>query len=193
MKKIGLVLAAIIAILVVVIGKLAHDKFTVELPNYSPIQNVVWLDQNWTAEQRNWFHHADQGTLTFGIPYEWFVALEQPALSFTTPGRLSDPQYLDRFGFVSLNTNPDKPELPIGFARGGPLRNANGVRWQNPQTKMDMTGLGLTCAACHTGRLTYHETTVLVDGAPALTNLTKFEKGIGLSLLYTRYWPFRFD
>ena len=60
-----------------------RKDFTAEPPKYSPVSNVVWLNQNWTAEQRDWFHHANQGTLTFGIPYEWFIALEQPALPFT--------------------------------------------------------------------------------------------------------------
>jgi len=189
-KKIGLVVAAILVALLV---KWAHDKFTVELPNYSPIHNAAWLDQNWTTEQRDWFHHADQGTQTFGIPYEWFIALEQPALSFNAPGLLSDPQYLDRYGFITSDTNPGKPELPVGFAHGGPMRNADGVPWRNPRTNTEMTSLGLTCAACHTGRFTYQSTAVLIDGAPALTNLTNFEKGVGLSLLYTRYVPFRFD
>jgi hypothetical protein len=191
-RKIALVVAAIVVLLLVFGGKWLRDNFTVQLPTYPPAKNVVWLDQHWTAAQRDWFHHADQGTQTFGIPYEWFVALEQPALSFGTPGLLSDSSYLDRYGFIPSGTNSGDPELPVGFAHGGPLREANGPV-QNPQTKKDMTGLGLTCAACHTGRFTYQNTTVLVDGAPALTNLTKFEKGVALSLLYTRYVPFRFD
>jgi hypothetical protein len=134
MKKIGLVVGAIVVILLGFGGKWAHDNFTVELPKYPPTSNVVWLNQNWTAEQREWFHHADQGTQTFGIPYEWFIALEQPALSFTAPGLLSDPVYLDRYGFIPSNTNPAKPQLPVGFAHGGP--------WQNPQTKAERTALG---------------------------------------------------
>jgi hypothetical protein len=72
MKKIGLVLAAILVVLVAIVGKWAHDNLTVELPKYAPVQNPVWLNQNWTTEQRAWFHHPDQGTQTFGIPYEWF-------------------------------------------------------------------------------------------------------------------------
>jgi hypothetical protein len=188
-KKIGLAVGAILVIL----GIKLHNKLTVELPKYPPIESAVWLDQNWTAEQRAWFHHADQGTQTFGIPYEWFVALEQPALSFTTPGLLSDPLYLDRYGFIPSNTNPGKPELPIGFAHGSSMVQANGAPWRNPRTNTDMTAVGLTCAACHTGRFTYEKTAVLIDGAPALTNLNEFQKAIGLSLLYTRYVPSRFD
>jgi len=192
MKKFVLATVVIVVLVVVFGWPWVRENFTVQLPTYAPIQNVVWLDQHWSAAQRDWFHHADQGTQTFGIPYEWFMALEQPALSLGTPRLLSDPQYLDRYGFVPSEASSSNPELMVGFAHGGPLRTASGA-WQNPQTKKDMTALGLTCAACHTGRFTVQNTTVLVDGAPALTNLTEFEKGVGLALLYTRYVPFRFD
>src|SRR5271154_1811961 len=103
MKKVLIVVGAVVIILVIVLGVLwrdNRDELTVELPNYPTISKVVWLDQNWTAVQRNWFHHADQGTQTFGIPYEWFIALEQPAISLSDPGLLSDTTYLDRFGFI---------------------------------------------------------------------------------------------
>jgi hypothetical protein len=193
MKKIGLVLAAILVVLVAIVGKWAHDNLTVELPKYARVENPVWLDQNWTAAQRAWFHHPDQGTQTFGIPYEWFMALEQPALSLGAPRLLSDPQYLDRYGFIPSGAGARKPELPIGFAHGAALLNTQRKPWRNPQTNADMTGLGLTCAACHTGRFTYQGTTVLIDGAPALINLHNFQKGLFLSLLYTRDWPFRFS
>jgi hypothetical protein len=33
---------------------------------------------------------------------------------------------------------------------------------------------------------------VVIDGGPALTNLFELQKGIGLSLVLTRYWPSRF-
>jgi hypothetical protein len=46
MKKIGLVLAAILVVLVAIVGKWAHDNLTVELPKYAPVQNPVWLNQN---------------------------------------------------------------------------------------------------------------------------------------------------
>src|SRR3977135_3413202 len=135
------------------------NGFHVELPEYQPAKNFAWLKQNWTKEERSWFYHADQGTLTFGIPYEWFVALEQPSiplpLVFTEVGRLADPTYLDRYGFIPATADPHKDDLPVGFARGGPMLQATGAAWPNPRSKQRMTGLGLTCAACHTGRFTY--------------------------------------
>jgi len=192
MKRIGLAVGAIVVILAGFGGKWLYDNFTVELPKYPPIHNVAWLDQNWTPAQRDWFHHADQGTQTFGIPYEWFIALEQPSLSLTAPGLLSDPTYLDRSGFIPSSANPGKPELPIGFAHGGQVLDVSGAPLRNPQTNAEMTSLGLTCAACHTGRFTYQGTTVLIDGGPALTNVENFQKAVGLSIVYTHIVPGRF-
>jgi hypothetical protein len=195
MKKIGPAVRAILVILLALLclgGMWVCRKFSVELPKYPPIQNVVWLDQNWTVEQRNWFHHIDQGTQTFGIPYEWFIALEQPTLSLSNPGLLSDPTYLDRYGFIP-DASSTKAELPIGFAHGTPLKNSDGTPTLNPQTKAPMTSLGLTCAACHTGRFTYKNTTILIDGGPALIDLAQFQKGVGVSLIFTQCLPFRFD
>jgi hypothetical protein len=30
------------------------------LPERAPAKNAVWLDQNWTTEDRHWFHHASR-------------------------------------------------------------------------------------------------------------------------------------
>jgi hypothetical protein len=191
-RAFAILLTIIVVIAVFACGPRAWHKlqnelngFHVELPEYQPARNFAWLKQNWTKEERSWFYHADQGTLTFGIPYEWFVALEQPSiplpLVFTEVGRLADPVYLDRYGFIPATADPNKDELPVGFARGGPMLQATGAPWPNPRSKQRMTGLGLTCAACHTGRFTYQNTAVIIDGGPALTNL-----------FWTRWLPSRF-
>jgi len=190
MKKTVIILG--ILLVLAFIGKSLYDKSRVKPANYPFIENAVWLDQNWSEEQREWFHHADQGTLTFGVPYEWFIALEQPPVSSSPKGLLSDPQYLDRYGFIP-DVYSNKSQLPIGFAHGGPIRKADGAPWRNPRTNADMTEVGLTCAACHTGRITYQKTTMLIDGGSALTNLDEFQNAVALSLLYTWYGGSRFD
>jgi hypothetical protein len=92
-KEVWSGIMALVVLVVVLSAKWWHDNrddLTVELPNYPPANKPVWMPQNWTSKQRDWFYHADQGTQTFGIAYEWFIALEQPALSFSDPGLLSD-------------------------------------------------------------------------------------------------------
>lgn len=159
------------------------------LPDYPGPRQTVWLDQGWSAEQRDRYHHADQGTLTFGIPYQWFVALEQPALSLGERPLLSEPAFLDRFGFI-----PDGSRLPVGFAPGAEVRDpVTGKTWDNPATGKPLFGLGLTCAACHTGRMTFKGTEIFIDGGSALTDLGSFRTDLGLALAFTDLNPLRFN
>jgi len=183
---VGLVLATGAAIFLY--NKL--EQFRVITPDYPKPERTLWLEQNWTPKERDWYHHADQGAVTFGIPYEWFVALEQPVLSLGEAGLLKDQDYLDRFGFIP---SPNE-ELPVGFAKGEDFIDPTTKKpWLNPRTGTPMKFLGLTCAACHTGRLTYEGTEIYIDGANARIELDKLRKALAVSLFYTRYVPFRFD
>lgn len=224
-RNVKIIIGVVVLVGAAVGGKFLYDNFHVSLPDYPPVGKHVWLKQNWEPKERDWYHHASQGTQTFNIPYEWFIALEQPTISlFSKPGKLSDPSYLDRYGFIPSSTEggdydwskcpaagqgwrPDatyqapgggRPEkgrhaLPVGFACGDVMQYPDGTKWKKPGTDQLMTGVGLTCAACHTGRFTYKDTTVLVDGGPALTDLGKFRKGLGLSIAFTKLVPGRFD
>jgi cytochrome c5 len=192
------------------------------LPVRAPVKAAHWLDQNWSTEDRHWFHHASQGTATFPVPYAWFMALEQPGIHlFTRPGLLADSAYLERFGFLpspksvradetsldrfGYSTSPAASEpapvsvvglrptpvenfdgLPVGFAR---LTGA-----VNPGTgQPESDKIGLTCAACHTGHLTYKGASVRFDGGQGMLELKQLERATGLSILYTLHVWGRFD
>jgi hypothetical protein len=191
MKRVVWIIGVLLALAAIVGGVVLHRQTTLELPDYPAAARTVWLQQDWSADERNWFHHADQGTQTFRIPYEWFMALEQPAWSLS-PDLLSDSAYLDRFGFIPEPGPAGARDLPIGFAHGGEMRAEDGSAWPNPQTSKTMSRVGFTCAACHTGRFTFQNTAVLIDGGPAITNVPEFQKAVGLALLYTQWVPFRF-
>ena len=172
------------------------DQLHVKIAEYPQPKKTVWLDQGISKEKLSWFYHADQGTRTFGFPYEWFMALEQPTipwLIFNKVDDFSETAYLDRYGFIPDTIIPGKKALPIGFAKGGPMLDPSGAPWKNPRTKEDMNGVGLTCAACHTGRFTYKDTAVVIDGGPALTSLFTMKQGMGVALLLTRFIPTRFN
>lgn len=195
-----------IAALATLVWAIALSGCAPSLPENTPVTEARWLDQNWNDHERHWFHHANQGTATLPVPYDWFLALEQPEIwFFGEPRLLSDIDYLRRFGFIpspvgigaggyaadygygkgtgrqygsegeydrdSYDGNPDS--LPVGFVKNG-------------------EAIGFTCAACHTGHLEYQGVSLRIDGAPAMTNLGKLRSVIGLSLIYTRYVPFRF-
>jgi mono/diheme cytochrome c family protein len=190
------------------------------LPDLPPVKAARWLDQNWSTEDRHWFHHVSQGTRTFPVPYAWFVALEQPRIYLLSrPGLLSDSSYLERFGFIPSpktihtdkatllrfgygNDSSDTPastQSPAGKWQvenfdGLPVGFARLVGATDPGTgaaQPDM--IGLTCAACHTGSIRYKGTSVRYDGGPAMVNLLKLEQATGLSIAYTLIVPFRFN
>lgn len=174
-------------------ASIPREGFLARIAEYPQPKKTVWLDQNVSREKLSWFYHTDLGTRTFGIPCEWFMALEQPVISLTAVDLFSNPAHLDRYGFIPDTTIPGKRTLPIGFTRGGSISEPSGQPWRNPATKGDMTGIGLTCAACHTGRFTYKDTAVIIDGGSALTDLYKLKQGMSVALFLTRFLPGRFD
>ena len=44
-------------------------------PTALDLDAIVYLDQNWSAKERQWFYHADQGSQL--MSYDIFIALEQ--------------------------------------------------------------------------------------------------------------------
>ena len=189
------------------------------LPDMPPVKAARWLDQNWSTDDRRWFHHVSQGTKTFPVPYAWFLALEQPRLHLlSNPGLLSDTAYLERFGFIpdAKTAGTDKATLlSYGYAdaadaptstpsRSGkwPAENTGGLPVgfarlggaADPITGAPLPDMiGLTCAACHAGSIRYKGTSLRYDGGPAMVNLLSLEQATGLSIAYTLIFPSRFN
>ena len=173
---------------------------SVPVPQYPVPASSTWLEQGWQPGDRAWYHAADQGTLTFGIPREFFMALEQPEPSLDGRAMLADQGYLDRFGFI-----PSPAGLPVGFAPSGSVGAPNDTHpraavlpdtmapWLKPGTTASFTSLGLSCAACHTGRLTHQGRELLIDGGAAMLSLGQFSKALGLSMVATEYNPLRWQ
>ena len=190
------------------------------LPENTDFTEARWLDQNWSPDARHWFHHTSQGTSTLPIPYDWFVALEQPRLWLSgEPPLLKDSAYLRRFGFIPSPKSFDLDSAMLAsygysaqdkadYARrafaydevkfGGnddelPVGFARLTNAMDPVSGAKLPDqIGFTCAACHTGQLEYDGVSLRIDGAPAVTNLGKFREALGLAVVYTKIVPFRF-
>ena len=186
MKRVAIATFLIVLLLVVgVYLYLSQPQFRVDVPAYqNPPEQLTYAEQGWTDYQRLHFHHTPQGTRL--IPYDWFMALEQPCLSLFGCGLFTEKTYLARFGFLNGQTdsklNPDG--LPIGFARQ--------EDFYDPETKTSYPVVGLTCAACHTGELHYGKYAVQTDGAPAMIEVTQFQKALLLAVGFTQKIPFRY-
>ena len=123
--------------------------------------NIIFLEQNWDDEDRQWFYHLNQGSNL--LTYDLFVGLEQ----HDNEALLSAPLNMMRFGFlpgVQSAANPDA--LPIGFAR-------------------DRDNVGLTCAACHTQHIRYDGKLLRIDGGQAMLDLPLFLSHLEQSLAGT--------
>ncbi|MET4072403.1 mono/diheme cytochrome c family protein [Bradyrhizobium sp. S3.2.6] len=186
------------------------------LPEPSKIESAYWLPQNWSSRQRYWFHHTSQGTATIPVPYQWFLALERPELSFSYTS-LTDDDYLRRLGFIPSPSSKDfaRNAPSYGYHEDGSNAGGGSSGW-TPNLPDNPNGLpvgfailkggvdpatggsyedqiGLTCAACHTGHLEYKNVSLRFDGGPAMLNLGEVERVVGLSIGYTLILPWRFE
>jgi hypothetical protein len=174
-------LATLVACVLAVVIFTIHESL--EVPRIERPQDVVWLPQNWTEDQRRRYYHTAQGSEL--LPYAWFLALEQPRFTIKGARPFKDDRYLQGFGFIpdqAYEQNPDG--LPVGFARDD--------RFVDPYTGQKSVVLGLTCAACHTGELFYGGKAIRIDAGPSLIDLQKFTEALGLAVTWTYYDPPRF-
>jgi mono/diheme cytochrome c family protein len=185
-----LVLLAIIAVAAVIavltspqFGAIVEALEPPGLPEPVSVSEEVSLDQGWSAEDADRFHHEAQGTHTFPIPLSWFLALEAPlnsplAIPFFKRERFADNRYLLRFGFIgSAKSKNNEYGLPIGFAYS-PFQSIKGLSRKE-------TSVGLTCAACHTGQLVFKEKRYVIEGGPAVTDLGQLTYALGAALAQT--------
>jgi hypothetical protein len=194
----------------------------VHAPRAKPPTSVR-LDQGWNAYDSMRFHHTSQGTKI--LPLSWFMALEQPVLTVLPVSPLASRDYLGRFGFVYETPKPrpgdrwegqpasevvdlaadDRAEyeaivrlqrehdLPVGFA----IERDFWAPFADPPVSTPTPVVGLTCAACHTGRIDVGledgtTRSVLVDGGSAMIHISLFQRAVGQALYLTQLVPERF-
>jgi mono/diheme cytochrome c family protein len=193
----GLVVSVVLGAIALGAAYLAAAPFLeiggVLTPPLSHVE-VVRLGQGWGKDQAAWYHHTSQGTRI--LPYAWFMALEQPVLTPLRVGRFADRRYLARFGFLYDETrpDPDDDDLPVGFA----VEERFSAPYAKPPVREPTRVVGLTCAACHTGRLDVATGDgrikgVLIEGGSAMINLASFQDATGKALYYTTFFRERFN
>lgn len=137
----------------------AEDKTAPDIP--------VHLQQGWSADTADRWHFISQGTAL--IPYEWFVALEQPGQQPGQTALIKAPENLQRLGFLSepvSTTNPDG--LAIGlYSTPVDIPDGRHACWKG-------NWLGLGCAGCHTGQVSYRGQQIRIEGGPSHIDIDSF-------------------
>ncbi len=141
-----------------------------------PSAAVTYLDQGWSAADRDAFYTTSQGSLM--IPYVWFKALRRLDVDEPFAG-----DQLQRYGYLRNDKSKSNPEgLPVGFVITGNATSGH---------------LGMTCAACHTSQLEYRKDGVThvmrVDGGPANADFQQFLADLTAAARATLMRPDRFD
>ena len=153
----------------------------IDVPPRAPVAVQHRVAQGWDAAQREWFYHTPQGTQL--MARDFFLNLERPELF--AKGKLSDPEYLARFGFL-VDDSPDNTDrLPVGFAVDDAFDDLTTAK------RKKSTVVGFTCAACHTGEIHYKGTSLRIDGGPSMINLQQFRQAIFVSVMMTKWIPGR--
>ncbi|EEX14336.1 ribonuclease E and G [Citreicella sp. SE45] len=129
--------------------------------------------QGWDDSDRNAWYLATQGSRL--IPEKWFTALEEANgdKAFATMENLTS------YGFLAPPATYDNG-LPIGFAKDK-QDDANlgfsNLKWYAGQKSTDAaaeTWIGLNCAACHSAKISYRGSEMIVDGGPNLLDFQLF-------------------
>ncbi len=151
MKHINKILLLILFISpFIVAGVYAEVKPAILDPDALNPNKIIYLDQNWTDEDREYFYFTDQGSRL--LPYEFFLNLEHA----DSNKRLSSPENMLRYGFLPIQASSNNPDgLPIGLTRNKDF-------------------MGPTCAACHTQQLKYNNQFIRIDGGQAFIDLPMF-------------------
>lgn len=138
------------------------------------------LGQTWSENDRNKWYESSQGSRL--IPLEWLLALEQ---SNSIRFFMSD-ENIEKFRYIprDLIFSNHNLRLPIGFAVDksdvGQLKYTN-LRWKPNQSTKE-PWVGMTCAACHTAKITYKGESMVVDGGPTLGDFQSFIDELNHSL-----------
>jgi hypothetical protein len=113
--------------------------------------NVIYLNQAWSQDDREWYHHFSQGSAV--LAYDIFLNLE------VAGGQdlfRSDANSV-RYGLIPEAVNGNNPDgLPIGISKATVATPIKG--WSAGDY------VGMTCAACHSWQLRYKGKVIRIEG-----------------------------
>jgi hypothetical protein len=157
------------------------------LPAKPASGELYHLQQNWTEVQADPWRSLSQGSRL--IPSTWLRALEQPG----STERFLEPAWIEeQFRYL-----PGEGEhgLPLGFVEDTSDDSGlskSRLRWLSKQGTEE-PWVGLTCAACHTTKITLGDATLRIDGGPTLADLQRFLDVLNRALVETRDDEASFD
>jgi hypothetical protein len=142
--------------------------------------NVIYLNQAWSQEDREWYWHFSQGSAA--LAYDIFLNLE------VADGQdlfRSDANIV-RYGLIPEPANGNNPDgLPIGISKATVATPIKG--WPTGDY------VGITCAACHSGQLRYKGKLIRIEGGIGAIDIQGLVRGFDDALRMTLTDAAKFD
>jgi len=132
-------------------------------------EKIIYLDQNWNKDDRQYFYFTDQGSRF--MPYDIFINLEQS----DNEKLFKDPENMLRYGYIPVPASKANPDgLPIGLTG-------------------NEDHLGFTCAACHTQLIKYGGQFIRIDGGQSMADFPTFRHDLASSIEATLNDPEKYN
>lgn len=156
------------------VGCLRHGDGNWKPPEY--------LNPTWSRATLQQWNHQTQGTQM--IPLSWLLALEAPdegPFDFRKEAFLDDA-HVQKYGFLPDHDRTWNPfELPVGLSVHGDV-----TMTQAPDgTLQENAFFGYTCAACHTGSMTFDGTEYRIAGGGGKQDMSGFNQALLTTLAGT--------
>lgn len=160
---------------------IAYSQDQQSLPKPCP-RTDHQLDE-WSPEQRERYYQTSQGSLV--LPYKWFRALEWR----TSNELFASPAIQARYGLLPDNDPKyNKDQMPVGL-----VKNILRDEYVDNLGDGEKEWASISCAACHTGQLTYKGTAMRIDGGQSFWNFDKWSGDMIFSLVLTSMVPSKYE
>ncbi len=152
-------------------------------------ESAISIEQGWTVKQKNNWYTLSQGSRL--IPLAWIKVLEQADSTVL----FLDPENVQKFRYIAPPPG-SQSLLPLGFAvdiqSDKNFSEVTKLRWTKNQGDKQ-PWVGMNCAACHTGELTYQNKRMRIEGAPTLADFQGLIKALNRALVATKDDPLKWD
>lgn len=153
------------------------------VPPSKPCPRTDHKPDEWSPEQRERYYQTSQGSLV--MPYKWFRALEWR----TGDELFASPAIQARYGLLPDNDRKyNKDQMPVGL-----VKNIVRDEYVGNLGEGEKEWASISCAACHTGQLTYKGTAMRIDGGQSFWNFDKWSGDMVFSLMLTSTVPSKFE
>jgi len=144
--------SALVSLCFAVIVVCVSLSLTLPAKAQSTSDGIIYLNQAWSQEDREWYYHFSQGSTV--LSYDIFLNLEVGSGQELFRSDANS----ERYGLIAEPANSYNPDgLPIGLSK----TVITAPQWPGAETG---DFVGLTCAACHEGQLSYKGKHVRIEG-----------------------------